>query len=284
MQAQTLEAVKKMTKDLKTAARILSQDEARFLVDNYYMMQANRLRTEGQIRSMTESGEPSEVLSWLTDQNYLLEKEVAKALDAYSGAALVGQWARKNLGIGPVIAAGLLAHIDIKKAPTVGHIWNFAGLNPGIEWNKGEKRPWNADLKVLCWKAGQSFVKVSGNEDSHYGKIYAERKLLETERNFANEYADQAKDKLEKVKIGKTTDAYKAYSTGKLPPAHIHARACRYAVKMFLSDLHCVWYFVEYGELPPKPYAIAHLGHAHINKPPHAEMIPGLVKALEAWH
>ena len=59
--------------------------------------------------------------------------------------------------------------------------------------------------------------------------------------------------KLEKYKIGKTTDAYKAYSVGKLPPAHIHARAKRYAVKMFISHLHEIWYEVELGKPAPVP-------------------------------
>jgi hypothetical protein len=44
----------------------------------------------------------------------------------------------------------LLARIDIVKAPTAGHIWRYAGLDPTVRWNKGEKRPWNAGLKVLC--------------------------------------------------------------------------------------------------------------------------------------
>lgn len=53
-------------------------------------------------------------------------------------------------GIGPVISAGLLAHIDIHRAVTVGHIWRFAGLDPSVKWLKKTKRPWNAGLKVLC--------------------------------------------------------------------------------------------------------------------------------------
>jgi DNA modification methylase len=76
-------------------------------------------------------------------------------------------------------------------------------------------------------------------------------------------YYDQAATKLEKFKIGKTTDAYKAYSIGKLPPAHIHARAKRYAVKLFLSHLHETMHEIEHGTTPPLPYALAHLGHAH---------------------
>lgn len=48
-----------------------------------------------------------------------------------------------------------------------------------------------------------------------------------------------------------------------LPPAHIHSRAKRYAVKIFLSHLFSVWYELENHEKPPKPYAIAILNHAH---------------------
>lgn len=279
MQTQELEPIQKLTKDIKEAAYILSSDEARFLVDSYYQMQDNRIRAAGQIRSMTESGEPNEVLQWLLSQNTTLENQVKRALDAYSGSNHVGQWARNQKGIGPVIAAGLLAHIDIHKAPTVGHIWSFAGLDPNAKWKKGERRPWNAQLKVLCWKAGQSFVKISGDENALYGQIYKKRKEYEVAKNEAGDYADQAKAKLENFKIGKTTDAYKAYSKGILPPAHIQARVERYTVKIFLSNLHEVWYFHEFGELPPKPFAIAHLGHGHKIEPENYDCVPGLWEA-----
>ena len=54
---------------------------------------------------------------------------------------------------------------------------------------------------------------------------------------------------------------------GILPDGHIHARAKRYAVKLFLAHLHSVWYEIEFGREPPLPYAIAILGHAHHIKP-----------------
>jgi len=262
-----IETIKKLTKDLKSASYFLSKDEARFLVDSYYMMQENRIRCDAQVREMTRSGEPHTVLQWLAEQNSMLEKEVAKALDAYSNSTPVGRWARAQYGIGPVITAGLLAHFDIHKAPTNGHFWSFAGLDPRAEWGKGQKLPWNAPLKTLCWKIGESFVKVSGNEEAFYGQLYKTRKEEEIKKNEAGEFADQAKEKLEKFNIGKTTDAYKCYSQGKLPPAHIHARAKRYAVKRFLSDLHYVWFMNEFGKEPPCPYPVAHLGHAHWEKP-----------------
>ncbi len=263
---ENLEPVLKLTKDIKNASYTLSKDEARFLVDAYYTMQDNRIRSANQIRSMNQSGEPNEVLKWLLQQNENLEKQVAKALDAYSASKEIGKWTRSICGIGPVITAGLMAHIDITKCEAAGNLWSYAGLSPLSKWEKGEKRPWNAELKKLCWKLGESFVKVSINEKDIYGKIYIERKKIEQEMNERLEFSSQAEQKLKIFKIGKDTDAYKAYSQGKLPPAHIHARAKRYAVKMFLSHFWETWRKLE-GLPAPVPYAIAQLGHAHKIEP-----------------
>lgn len=252
----------KLKRDVRDAAKTLGRDEARFLVDLYYQLQEHRIAQAGQTRSLVTSGEPHESLVWFSTQMEALERQAKSVLDAYSGAEPLGQWARGIVGIGPVLAAGLLAHIELEKAPTYGHIWSFAGLNPTVKWEKGEKRPWNAALKVLCWKIGESFVKVSGHEDDVYGHVYAEVKAKYQAENEAGKYADAAARALSEKRIGKATEAYKAYSVGKLPPAHIHARAKRYAVKLFLS------HYWEVGRklagLPvPDPYPIAHLGHAH---------------------
>ena len=255
--------VRKLDRDMVEAASALTATEARYLVDSYYAMQGGRIRANNQIRALTTSGEPHESIAWLSTESRVLEESVRRALDAYSAGHPVGKRMRTVVGVGPVISAGLLAHIDITRAPTAGAIWRYAGLDPTSEWKKGEKRPFNAGLKTLCWKLGESFVKVSNKEDSVYGRIYRERKIIEIANNEAGAFADQAKAKLEKFKIGKTTDAYKAYSVGKLPPAHIHARARRVAVKMFLSHLHEVWYEVEFGTKPPVPYVFEHAGHIH---------------------
>jgi hypothetical protein len=189
-----------------------------------------------------------------------------RALDSYSANHPVGKRMRTVTGVGPVISAGLLAHIDITRAPTAGAIWRYAGLDPTSEWKKGQKRPHNASLKTLCWKLGESFVKVCNNKDAVYGKLYQERKEAEIVQNEAGAFADQAAAKLEKFNIGKTTDAYKAYSVGKLPPAHIHARAKRVAVKMFLSHLHEVWYEIEFGKKAPVPYVFEFADKEHVHK------------------
>lgn len=258
---ENLEPIKRLSRDLIKATATLSDAEARYLVDSYYQMQANRITAENQIRSMGETAEPHLVLAWVMDNAQLLEKQIKRALDAYSKVSEVGQWSRSVVGVGPVIAAGFLAHIDITKAPTVGHIWRFAGQDPEQKWEKKQKRPWNASLKTLCWKLGESFVKVSGKDDAFYGKIYLQRKDYENAKNDNGDYREQAVEGAKRV--GKNTEAYKSYKEGKLPKGHIHARAKRYAVKLFLSHWHEQNYQFTYGEKPPLPYPIAILGHAH---------------------
>lgn len=269
-----LEQVKRLTRDLRVAATTLSTQEARFLVDAYYAMQEDRIRAAHQDRTLAEAAEPHAVMAWLQGERETLEHQVRRALDAYSGGQPAGVWMRSIPGIGPVIAAGLLANIDVKQAPTVGHIWRFAGLDPTTAWEKGTKRPWNASLKRLCFLIGESFVKVSGNKADIYGQIYKARKVQEQAKNEAGAFADQATASLAAKRFGKDTEARKWYEQGKLPPARIHMRAKRYAVKLFLSHMHHVMHELEFGAPPPKPYILSHGDHAHYMGPPNWPMQP----------
>ena len=327
--------IQKLTKDLKTAAMDLTENEARYLVDAYYTIQEYRIASAAQIRETQKAGEPNAVLKWLFDNQEILESQIKKALDVYTDSKPLGIWVKSICGIGPVIAAGLLANIDITKAPTAGHIWSFAGYVKEIEWLGAEKaktlvgqimgdskevtyehivkiaqilhrkpesienliktiriksksksdkitkvllqkavafRPWNAGFKTLCWKIGESFVKVCNNPNDVYGKIFTQRKALEIQRNESGALTEQALAKLDRFNIGKDTDAYKAYSLGKLPAAHINERAKRYAVKLFLAHYQQVAYELHYGVKPPNPYPTEIQGHAHKIEPPNWPM------------
>jgi Transposase IS116/IS110/IS902 family len=291
-----LTPVKRLSRDILGAASTISDAEARFLVDSFYLMQDARIRADGQIRSIVKNPvdtgdvdpttgepikavEPHAVLQWFSEQNATLEGQVKNALARYVKAHPVGPWLMSIHGIGPVISAGLLAHIDIKQAATAGHIWRYAGLDPTLRWEKKTKRPWNAQLKVLCWKAGESFVMFHNNEACHYGHIWRRQKDVYGARNEAGAYAERAAEILSSKNFKKDTDAYKAYVKGKFPPAHIHAMARRYAVKSFLSDLQAIWYFIAFGKIAPKPWVIEHGGHAHLRAPFNAEIVPGLQAA-----
>jgi len=265
----TLNPISRLTRDLASAAATLSDDEARFLVSAYYMMQEDRKRAYNQERALETAEKPHAIVSWLAEQSETLENQIKRALDKYTDSHPMGAWMRATVGIGPVISAGLLAHIDISKCPTVGHIWSFAGIagTGQKKWVKGEKRPFNASLKTLCWKAGQSFMKFSGNENCYYGQVYRKRKELEVERNEAGLFAEQAAAGT--ARVSKSTEAYKHYAAGKLPPGHIDARARRYAVKLFLAHMHGHWHQLHFGTPAPLPYPVAHMGHVHVIPPPH---------------
>lgn len=258
-----LEPIKRLGRDLRVAASTLGRDEARFLVSTYYQLQDSRIRSAHQARQLSKSGEPHETLAYFTDQWETLENQARSALKVYAENHPIGARMMEVVGIGPVISAGMLAHIDISKAKTAGAIWKFAGLDPTVTWGKGEKRPWNAELKTLCWKMGESFVKVSGREDAFYGQIYAKRKLQEQTKNASGDFADQAKAALENKNFRDETTTKKKYESGLLPDARLHLRATRYTVKLFLSHLHEVWWREEFKSEPPKPWVIEHGGHAH---------------------
>ena len=317
--------------DLRLAATSLTPKEARYLVDTYYQMQENRKRAANQVLALNSAEEPSMAVSFLRAEAARLENEVKFILGSYAESQELGRWAQSIRGIGPVISAGLLAHIDITHAPTVGHVWRFAGLDPTQKWKgrgaaeqvvreflKGRKptpedlpvlvqqmegigldavqrlvatdkdgkprkltadsiiaalslRPWNASLKTLCWKIGESFVKVSNHDNDVYGHVYASRKAWEQDKNEQKAYKDQADVGLKRV--GRSTDAHGYYKEGMLPPAQIHSRAKRYAVKLFLAHYHHVAYVLHFGTQPPKPYVIDHLNHTHMISPPNWPML-----------
>lgn len=272
--------IEKLDKAKRAEAKDLDRDQARCLVDAYYMIQGSRVATGNQRSALDRSEKTSDILFWMERQQREVEDEIAKLLDKWSEAFLLGRWARSVCGIGPVISAALMAHINIDRTKSISSLWRFAGLDPTCEWKKGEKRPFNATLRMLCaYKIGESFVKVSNKDDDLYGKVYAERKLIEMEMNERGDFAAQAADALKKKTYRKDTVAFKCYQQGQLPPAHIHRRAVRKAVKLFLSHYWQVAYEIHYGKQPPAAYVFAHMGHVHEVPPPNWPMIEKAVGA-----
>jgi len=236
-----VDPIDRLTRDLRVAARQLGDDEARYLVDAYYIMQDDRKRTYSQTVALGEAGEPNDVIGWLNAQSRTLENQIKSALDAYTNAHKMGSWMRSVHGIGPVLSAGLLAHIymgywcancrahgkeqceekqkaaktetheyvKVISCPTVGHIWAFAGIagDGQAKWEKGQKRPYNAKLKTLCWKIGQSFMKQSGDEACVYGRFWRQRKDREISKNEAGDFEGIAAARV--ATVGKGTEARK---------------------------------------------------------------------------
>jgi len=259
--------------DLRKVGKIFAA-ELRLLVSNYYQVQEMRKRMDMQLRHLGDRqvldislAGPDIFGGW--------EEDIAKSFKKALRDDPVACWVMAQRGIGHIIAAGLLAHIDITRAQTAGHIWRFAGLDPSMKWAKGQKRPYNAELKQICWHAGQCFMKQSNDPDCFYGKLYREKKREYIARNEAGGFAEKAK-----VYQGVSDKDNKALlAKGMVPAAYIDNCARRFAVKIFLSHLHTVLYWNEYRKVPPLPYAVSILGHAHEIGIPHISMFPDLAKA-----
>jgi hypothetical protein len=92
-----------------------------------------------------------------------------------------------------------------------------------------------------------------------YGKLYAQFKAEEIRRNDSGMYAEAAAKELATKKI---TDSFtaKALKDGRLIDGHLHSRAKRRAVKIFLS--HYWTKGREAAGLPIRlPYPIGVLNH-----------------------
>jgi hypothetical protein len=306
LDADTIKAWKKKGKDIGI-------NEARYLIDFYYGVQKLRIHNSNKISALERDAtekvkelklnpkdpevikefiEPHDAIKWTYDAYYSMEKKIYKLLEIYAKTHPMYWFFEQTCGIGPVLASSFLAFIDIYKAPNAGHIWSYAGLNPNQHWNKGEKRPWNANLKKACYLAGQSFIKQKNRKSDYYGKIYQQRKDFEWSKNLLGHFKDQALKTITDKNFDKSTIAYQFYvgninhkklglalSAGKvnlqddkvlkalkledgeprfpmLPPGHIESRARRYAVKLFLSHLHECWFEQEVGFKAPRPYIL----------------------------
>jgi hypothetical protein len=262
-----------MNRDVRRAAANVGAEGARFFVQAYYRAQRERIQTGNQIRALTESGEPTLTLEFFNSQAAKTEANYKAVLGVWALQTEAGVWAQSVYGCGPVLSAVCSAYFDISRCPTVGHMWSYAGLLPPSQqpWEKGQKRPWNADLKVAMWKLGRCFVRSSTNDKSFYGAIYRQRKEYEILRNERGGNAACAASTLAERNI--TDEATRACYTGApncshdravpkklprpeigiahLPPGRIDLRASRYAVKLFLAH----WFDVAFREYH-RPHAV----------------------------
>src|SRR6266487_57241 len=263
----TFDPIARLDKETRELAAGMDRAGIRGLVEFYYQLQEHRIALDAQVRELEAAEKPAGLTSHFATEIGRLERQMPPVLQRWVEARKPGEWLLSIFGIGPVISAGLLAHIDITRAPTVGHIWAFAGLDPTKKWGKGEKRPHNAVLKTLCWKASDSFVKFRGDERCYYGHLYAEKKAKIIARNEGGEFAELAKATLEQRNI-KDKELLATYEAGKIPPGRVDLQARRWTVKLLLAHLHAELYRDHFKQEPPLPYPIAFLDHAHVIAPP----------------
>lgn len=159
-----LGAIERLNKDLKNSVASLTRDEVRTLVDYYYMIQENRKAANNQISQLEKSGEPHALLKYVHKQADVLENQIKNAMSLWTDEHVVSKVIKDEVfGIGPVISAGLVAFFDIRKAPTAGAFWRYAGLDPSAKWLSRDKvKDWvnsnnNVDIDDLVIRAASFF-------------------------------------------------------------------------------------------------------------------------------
>jgi hypothetical protein len=272
------EVVRRLSREEVLDAATFNREQALALVGLYYGIQKLRIgasNKESAHRRQVDALADPALIRTQKEQLHVVEKQTGRALQEFARAQPLGRWALSLLGVGPIITAGLLAHIDISRAPTAGAVWRFAGLDPTCKWEPGVKRPYNAALKTLCWKLGESFKKIPLDTDfsqpaALYARLYRERKEIEIQRNELGEHAEAARERLAEAtrkRFRISPEQREIWAAGKRQAVGLDRMAMRYAVKIFLSHFHQVGR--EILGLPlVKPWAVEHGGHTHIIAPP----------------
>jgi hypothetical protein len=137
-------------------------------------------------------------------------------------------------GVGVMLAAQVVAEIDISRDPHVSSLWKYAGYavenGEADRHRKGVKSGFNGWLKTLVYRVVRSMMMTR----SPYCKLYEPAKEKYLARGWTKGHADKA--------------------------------AKRIMAKTWLQHLWLVWRTLE-GLDVTKPYVEEKLGHRHIHRP-----------------
>ena len=89
--------ISKLDKDVKRAALLLSQRQARWLVGEYYRIQEMRIRASNQVRASDKDGIPNLCISYSLDGYETMERNLKKILGDWAAQWTVGQIGRAHV-------------------------------------------------------------------------------------------------------------------------------------------------------------------------------------------
>ncbi len=149
--------------------------------------------------------------------------------------------------VGPVIAAGCIIYLDIKKARHPSSFWKYCGLDKPFfsRYEKGKSSGGNKKLRTVLYNMAKCQEMCL---TAPYRPVYdnKKQKLAQSEK-----ICEQTRGTDGKIK--------KNVKWKDVKPCHRRGAALREVMKHFLADLHYVWCCIE-GIEPSKPYAEAQLG------------------------
>lgn len=275
------------------------RDDIRFINKFLDTIQHHRIELGNWIAAKERDGlDPSKRARKLFADMEAQERAAKRmALDIVSFTAIWGEFFENVSGVGERLATALIAEIgDVSRFDTVTKLWAYGALiaqytiaecanghklimssdnhkecpifgnkdnepcGGKLEYverveGKAPKRRsghhyvFNTQLKKICWQVGEQLVKQG---DKFYRDIYDKAKVY---------YANKAKKEgLEVIPADVLKKKKKADKEKYITILHIHNRAKRKMVKMFMSNLWEAWRLCEGLDARP-PYVIEKLGH-----------------------
>lgn len=248
----------------------LKNRELRILVETFYDMQKLRIAMSNRIYAYDKVGlleyiDPEPALGKLKEAEKELEQEI---ISVVTNHPLWGAWFKAVKGIGPIMAAGIIAwRDDINKADTISAFWKYHGLAPSqSKRRKGEKLDYNPKAKTHIWKVGMQLLKAKGR----YSDIYYAAKAKYEKREDIREKHENIVEYV--TRKDKRAAKYEAEGGMKSYKLHIHYMALRKMCKQFLADTWIMWRRVE-GLPITEPYIFSEsakqkgIAHEHYELP-----------------
>jgi hypothetical protein len=190
---------------------------ARELLD----VQKLRIAQGNRVAAMERDGLPEELIAFARDTHDVLlrkEREADRYLAKQARRHPMAPWVAEQRGIGPAGFARLVGITGpLDRFATVSKLWAYLGMHTvdGLSprKRKGERANWSHQGRVLCCQLGESIVKVG--KGGEYREAYDTKKADYLERR------------------------------PEWTPAHRHAAARRYAVKLLLRRAWIEWRRVQ---------------------------------------
>jgi len=263
----------------------------RTLIDIYYDFQGQRIQTQLRIGASTrENSLTKEDLAvygittiFENAQNFEkdLEKLIVKQLKNH---ALYTQYLVEIRGIGPLLAAGLIAYIDdIEKFDHVSSLWQYCGYGMN-RFCPNCKKPTSVTVKYdtgtiakklypleVCPECNGDTVPILQKRTVGYQSNW-NNKLKTLAWKASSSFVKQpaAKSKYRKLYDKIKKDEHKLHPTkkkvnGKIQfnDGHLHNRAMRKVSKIFLAHVWQTWRRQQ-GLPATEPYAKQLLGHSTV--------------------
>lgn len=223
-------------------------------------IQKQRVAQGNRVSAMRRDGLDEAWIAPAVDALEHLER-LERSLNAYLGRQAkrhpLAPWVLSQRGIGLPSFARLLGITgSLDRFATVSKLWAYLGLHT-VGWTevdgrhvggrapkreKGVRANWSPQGRVLCHQLAESIVKMGAGGE--YRRVYDEKRA----EYFARERTGPSgcpTAAVHKTREGTVIACVKAGENGRETSAHIHAMACRYAVKRLLRRLWQEWRRLE---------------------------------------